>query len=100
MSARLSAAEISAPATKPSCTEIVSHAPAEGVTPQAARNCGRTAEAENHGVISRNAAIARRASARQRPAGLFVRGGVYGILREGHGTRRAILAQERRGARD
>src|ERR1019366_6343917 len=59
ISARFMIAEHSAPKTNPINTEIVSHEPDHAEIPQAVRNCGRTADAENHVLISRNAAVAK-----------------------------------------
>jgi hypothetical protein len=47
-SARFSAVDPTAPSTKPSCTDAVSHTAAGALTPQSARSAGTTADAENH----------------------------------------------------
>jgi hypothetical protein len=57
-SGRLSAATRRASVTNPSCTAIVSSDPARSESPQAARNCGSTAAAENQVVIARSSAPA------------------------------------------
>src|ERR671931_2197695 len=59
-SARLVTAETSAPATKPSCTAMVSQAASVGDSAHSARSCGSTADAENQVVIDRTIAAASR----------------------------------------
>ncbi len=66
-SARLSPDETRAPATNPSWTAIVSQEAELSESPQSARSCGITAEAENHVVIERTRAAASSESARHRP---------------------------------
>ena len=63
-SATLPRLESSAPATKPSCTEIVSHAAPLLDRFHSSRSCGTTAVAENQVVIERTSASASSASAR------------------------------------
>ena len=52
-SARLSTALVRAPATKPSCTLMVSQAPAPPLRAHSASSCGSTAEAENQRAMAR-----------------------------------------------
>src|SRR5256886_17353095 len=47
----VSKADTSAPATKPSCTEIVSHAPPAEASRHTPESAAPTAEAENHGAM-------------------------------------------------
>ncbi len=61
---------MTAPATNPSCTAIVSQAAPVEPRSQSARSCGTTAEAENHVVIPRMTAPESSASARQRPGAM------------------------------
>ena len=68
-SARPEAADPSAPATKPSCTAIVSHAPKESPKPQVVRREPSTALAENHGDIASTSASAINSRVRVRPFG-------------------------------
>ena len=68
-SARFSVAEISAPATKPSCTAIVSQAPQPGARCQAFCSSGRTAVADSQGAMPSNMPVASTPRASQRPAG-------------------------------
>src|SRR5581483_8658487 len=63
-SASVNVADTSAPATKPSCTEMVSHAPPAGPRPQTAARAGVTAEALNHGAIAHASAAASTTSTR------------------------------------
>src|SRR5665647_1532164 len=60
-SAKLSRADPIAPATKPSCTDIVSQAWLEALNPQAAVSAGTTAEAENQTDIPKSSVKERRA---------------------------------------
>src|SRR5881628_560602 len=61
----VSSADASAPATKPSCTEIVSHAPPVASSRQTRDRAGATADAENHGAIPHNSDAASTASTRR-----------------------------------
>src|SRR2546430_2353337 len=61
----VSSADTSAPTTKPSCTEIVSHAAPAVSSRHRRESAGATAEAENHGAIPHNSDAARRASTRR-----------------------------------
>ena len=63
-SARLNPAEMTAPATKPNCTAMMSSEAAPVDRPQSSRSWGITADAENHGAIESIMARARTASAR------------------------------------
>src|SRR6266571_2487506 len=62
---RVSAADTSAPATKPSCTEIVSHAAPVPWRCHSFESVGATAEALNHGAIPHSSAAASTASTRR-----------------------------------
>ena len=64
-SANVKIALTSAPATNPSCTEIVSHAVVTGESCQTRANVGATADALNHGVIASSSAMARTARTRR-----------------------------------
>src|SRR5882724_8719292 len=57
------------PATNPSCTEMVISDPAPADKCHSPRNCGSTAEAENHDPMLKTDEPASTASARQRPGG-------------------------------
>src|SRR5204863_8725245 len=61
----VSSADTSAPATKPSCTEIVSQAPPAVSSRHTRESAGATAEAENHGAIPHNSDAASTASTRR-----------------------------------
>jgi hypothetical protein len=67
-SARLTSDEKSAPATKPSCTAIVSQAPAVVPRSHSTRSCGSTADAENQVDIESTSASASRPSDLPAPA--------------------------------
>src|SRR5213594_973743 len=61
----VSSADTMAPATKPSCTEIVSHAAPAVSSRHRRESAGATAEAENHGAIPHNSDAASTASTRR-----------------------------------
>src|SRR5437867_10306266 len=61
----VSRADTSAPATKPSCTEIVSHAPPAESSRHTRDSAGATAEAENHGAMLHSSDAASTASTRR-----------------------------------
>src|SRR5215475_1812557 len=68
-SARFSEAESKHPATNPSCTEIVIHAPTPADKCHSARSCGSTAHAENHAPMLSTEDAANATRACHRPAG-------------------------------
>src|SRR5215469_12353059 len=68
-SARFSEAESKHPATNPSCTEIVIHAPTPADKCHNARSCGSTADAENHAPMLSTEDAANATRACHRPAG-------------------------------
>src|SRR5882724_7618599 len=68
-SARFRIADAKHPATNPSCTEMVISDPAPADKCHSPRNCGSTAEAENHAPILKTDEPASTAKARQRPGG-------------------------------
>src|SRR5205809_198061 len=61
----VSTADTSAPTTKPSCTEIVSHAAPLVSSCHTRANAGPTAAAENHGAMAHNSEAASTASTRR-----------------------------------
>src|SRR5436309_6904768 len=61
----VSSADTSAPATKPSCTEIVSHAAPTVSSRHRRESAGATADAENHGAMPHSSDAASRASTRR-----------------------------------
>src|SRR5438094_10324158 len=61
----VSSADTSAPATKPSCTEIVSHAAPTVSRRHRRESVGATADAENHGAMPHSSDAASRASTRR-----------------------------------
>src|SRR5512140_877489 len=63
MSARLRSAAAAVPATKPSCTALLSHPAWTSLSAHAALSCGARALAENHTDIPSSSASARSASA-------------------------------------
>src|SRR5437660_12537143 len=61
----VSSADPSAPATKPSCTEIVSQAPPAVSSRHTRESAGATADAENHGAMPHSSDTASTASTRR-----------------------------------
>src|SRR6266851_600557 len=64
-SERVSSADTIAPATKPSCTEIVSHAAPAVSSLHTLESAGVTADAENHGAMAASCDAASTASTRR-----------------------------------
>ena len=68
-SGRFSTADNKHPATNPNCTEIVIHAPTAADKCHSVRNCGRTADAENHAPMLNTEDAVSATRARHLPGG-------------------------------